>query len=119
MRLWIDDVRPAPANYIGVQRVQDAIKEIMSWEMRKDSLHIEFILGHISMNYLNKMLAHCTIEEIACDNDLGENELEGYKLLDWLEVTNRNYPIRILTDNPVARQRMRAIIERNGWKEIV
>ena len=59
-----------------------------------------------------------TIEEISCDNDLGENEVEGYKLLDWLEATCRNYPIRIHSANPVARERMRAIIERNGWTEV-
>ena len=30
----------------------------------------------------------------------------------------RNIPIRIHSANPVARQRMQAIIQRNGWKEI-
>lgn len=59
-----------------------------------------------------------TFTEISCDNDLGENEAEGYKLLDWLELTNRNYPIYVHSANPVARARMKAIIERNGWKEI-
>ena len=118
MKLWIDDVRPVPADYIRVFRVQDAIGQIRDWEMGKDAMLTEFILGHIPMDYLDKMINHYTIEEIACDNDLGEDELEGYKLLDWLEVTNRNYHIRILTDNPVARERMRAIIERNGWTEV-
>ena len=66
------------------------------------------------MNYIDVF----TFTEISCDNDLGEGEAEGYKLLDWLELTNRNYPIHIHSTNPVAVQRMRRIIERNGWKEI-
>ena len=40
------------------------------------------------------------------------------RLLDWLEETGRNYPIRIHSMNPVGVANMRAIIERNGWKEI-
>ena len=40
------------------------------------------------------------------------------KLLDWLEETGRNYPIRIHSMNPVGVQNMRAIIERNGWREV-
>ena len=39
-------------------------------------------------------------------------------LLDWLEETGRNYPIRIHSANAVGVQNMRRIIERNGWKEI-
>ena len=41
------------------------------------------------------------------------------KLLDWLEETGRNYPIRIHSMNSVGRENMRAIIRRNGWKEIL
>lgn len=40
------------------------------------------------------------------------------KLLDWLEETGRNYPIRIHSANAVGVANMRRIIERNGWKEV-
>ena len=30
----------------------------------------------------------------------------------------RNYPIRIHSQNPVGVANMRAIIERNGWREV-
>ena len=40
------------------------------------------------------------------------------KLLDWLEETGRNYPIRIHSMNPVGVENMRRIIERNGWTEV-
>ena len=48
------------------------------------------------------------------------NQSGGYyiKLLDWLEETGRNYPIRIHSMNPVGAANMRRIINRNGWEEV-
>lgn len=62
-----------------------------------------------------------TIEIISLDNDLGDLEKEGYKVLDWLESLQKpiDFSIHIHSANPVARERMRAIIRRNGWKEIL
>ena len=98
MKLWIDDVRPAPEGYIWAHSVWRAIKEIDLADMRGEA-----------------------IELIDIDHDAGDYWQYGgdyIKLLDWLEMTNRNYPIHIHSANPVAVQRMRRIIERNGWKEI-
>ena len=61
------------------------------------------------------------ISLIDIDHDAGDFAHDGgdyIKLLDWLEETGRNYPIRIHSQNPVGVQNMRAIIRRNGWKEI-
>jgi hypothetical protein len=63
-----------------------------------------------------------TIELIDIDHDAGIYARHGgdyIKLLDWLEETGRNYPIRIHSMNPVGVQNMRAIIQRNGWKEVL
>ena len=61
-------------------------------------------------------------ELIDIDHDAGEmfSKAGGdyIKLLDWLEETGRNYPIRIHSMNPVGVANMRAIIERNGWTEV-
>jgi hypothetical protein len=40
------------------------------------------------------------------------------KLLDWLEETGRNYPIRIHSANACGIANMRRIIQRNNWKEV-
>ena len=57
---------------------------------------------------------------ISIDHDAGEFGPPDYiKVLDWLEETGRNYPIRIHSMNVVGRMNMRAIIRRNGWKEIL
>lgn len=98
MKLWLDDCRPAPEGYIWVHSVWRAIKEIDLADMRGEA-----------------------IELIDIDHDAGDYWQYGgdyIKLLDWLEETGRNYPIRIHSMNPVGAANMRRIIERNGWKEI-
>jgi hypothetical protein len=61
------------------------------------------------------------IELLDLDHDLGDYSTDGgdgVKLLDWLEETGRNYPICIHSMNVVGAANMRAIIRRNGWKEV-
>jgi hypothetical protein len=63
-----------------------------------------------------------SIEFIDIDHDAGDYASDGgdyIRLLDWLEETGRNYPIHIHSMNPVGAANMRAIIERNNWKEIL
>ena len=118
LKLWLDDLRPAPEGYVWVDRVEDAIFEILRYEREQDSACAAYIYGTWDIKRAMEHIDAFTFTEISCDNDLGEGRVEGYKLLDWLELTNRNYPIHIHSANPVAAQRMRRIIERNGWKEI-
>ena len=101
MKLWLDDVRPAPEGYIWIEEVDAAKRYIQIVERSKGKLS--------------------PIELIDLDHDAGDYAQYGgdyIKLLDWLEETGRNYPIRIHSANPVGIQNMRRIIERNGWKEI-
>ena len=103
MKLWIDDVRPAPEGYIWIKSVNVAKRKIKENEQ------------------MNKVFHFTDIELIDIDHDAGDFVYDGgdyIKLLDWLEETGRNYPIRIHSMNPVGVANMRAIIQRNGWKEI-
>ena len=118
MRLWLDDLRPAPEGYVWVKTVYDAIEQICRHNADFDYCWKVYVCGCCTRERLEHCLAYWRIDEVSCDNDLGEHEPEGYKLLDWLEATGRNYPIHIHTDNAVARERMRAIVERNGWTEV-
>ena len=105
MKLWIDDVRPAPEGYVWCHSVWRAIKEIT---IRENEIK-EF--GDVE-----------PITLIDLDHDAGDYWQYGgdyVKLLDWLEETGRNYPIRIHSMNPVGRENMRAIIRRNGWTEVM
>jgi hypothetical protein len=61
------------------------------------------------------------LELLDLDHDAGDYYFGGgdyIRILDWLEATGRNYPIRIHSANAVGRENMRRIIERNGWTEI-
>lgn len=103
MKIWIDDCRPAPPGYIWIKSVTDA----------------RMIIKHPELWAKNKK--DCKIELIDIDHDAGDYALDGgdyIKLLDWLEETGRNYPIRIHSMNPVGVENMRRIIQKNGWKEI-
>lgn len=96
MRLWLDDVRPAPEGYdVVCFAVNNAIATIKQLE------------------HFNE-----TIELIDVDHDLGEYAKfggDGVKLLDWLEETGRNYPIRIHSANVVGRENMLRICRKNNW----
>jgi hypothetical protein len=98
MKLWIDDVRPAPEGYKWVKSVVSAQIAIIEHER------------------------YCVAFDLLdIDHDAGDYASDGGDyicLLDWLEETGRNYPIHIHSQNPVGVQNMRRIIERNGWKEI-
>lgn len=104
MKLWIDDVRPAPEGYMLCTSVNNA------------KCMIEIIEREILFANLNTK-----IELIDIDHDAGDYAYDGgdyIKLLDWLEATGRNYPIHIHSMNPVGVENMRRIIQRNGWKEV-
>lgn len=98
MKIWVDDIRQPPNfNYHWSVSVNNAIKAIEYFE--------EWF----------------KVELIDIDHDAGDYVSDGgdyIKLLDWLEETGRNYPIRIHSMNPVGIENMRRIIQKNGWTEI-
>lgn len=114
MKIWVDDIRPKPEgqNYIWCRSVNEA------------KARIEFI-EHRNRRYgvhtKNGVDEEAEIELIDIDHDAGDYAEDGgdyIKLLDWLEETKRNYPIHIHSMNPVGAFNMRAIIQKNGWKEV-
>ena len=117
MKLWIDDVRPAPEGYVPVKSVNEAKEAILSYEQYIAGILDE--LDYYDLDYLS--YDDDGIVYIDIDHDAGDFACDGgdyIRLLDWLEETGRNYPIRIHSANPVGVANMRRIIERNGWKEI-
>ena len=98
MKLWIDDVRPAPEGYYWATSVEAAKALILRYEILQESFEL-----------------------LDLDHDAGDYAYNGgdyIKLLDWLEETGRSYPIRIHSMNVVGVANMRAIIQRNGWTEV-
>ncbi len=99
MKIWVDDVRPAPEGYVWAKSVNDA-----KW----------ILYGN--------MITNRPIELLDIDHDAGDYAAEGgdyIELLNWLEEYMLCYfPIRIHSMNPVGVENMRRIIERNGWEEV-
>lgn len=94
MKIWLDDVRPAPCGYKLCRSVNEAIKTIETYE------NVE------------------QIEYIDCDHDLGDYAFDGgdgIKLLDWLLTRGTLYPVGLHTMNPVGRENMQRLIDRY-WK---
>lgn len=102
MKLWVDDIRPAPEGWHQAYSV-NATKEM------------------ILANYPD-------IEGISLDHDSSiYNQFGGdyINILKWLEEeehkTNKKivtFPIHIHSMNSVGAQNMRNIIQHNNWKEI-
>lgn len=114
MKLWVDDVRPAPEGYVWCNSVNDTINTIKLREARIENILQRYTPSEMRMKDLS-------IQVIDIDYDAGEYSQYGgdyIKLLDWLEETGRNYPIRIHSMNPVGVENMRRIIKRNGWTEV-
>lgn len=89
VKVWLDDLRPAPEGYIWCKSVNEAKRIIVSAEK--------------------------SISVIDCDHDLGDFAYDGgdgIKLLDWLAENELFYPIRLHTMNPVGRENMMRLVER-------
>lgn len=106
MKIWVDDIRPAPDGYRIVRSVNEAKEMIETYEV---------------MKRISGGKKYYDIELIDLDHDAGDFASDGgdyINILNWLEETGRNYPIRIHSMNPVGVENMRRIIERNGWREV-
>ena len=108
MKIWVDDLRTAPEGYRHVTNVDEAKKVIMQ--------------------LYNPHTHNCPkVEILDLDHDAGlwSNLGDFIDILKWLEKKQNekgwviNFPIRIHTMNPVGRENMRAVIQKNGWKEIM
>ena len=125
MKIWVDDVRPAPDGYEWCKSVNDAKRKIIGIERQ-----IEFIerkaneafrnFHRIQSLQIRKLATRREIEFIDIDHDAGEYAIYGgdyIKILDWLEEMNLGDGItfKIHSQNTVGRQNMKRVIEKNNW----
>ena len=93
MKLWIDDIRPAPDGFIWCKSVNQAKAAITAYE-----------------------------HQYSCDNiliDLDNDAADYFKILDWLEeknIVDTGYFFKIHSKNPIGIMKMEDIIHHNGWR---
>jgi hypothetical protein len=100
MKIYLDDVRPAPIGYELAKNYNEIIK---------------FLSSHYNDGI---------IEEISLDHDLGEEDLTGYDVLIWIEeqVFNNNYKppkIKLHSANPVGMYRMSQVVDSINRRGII
>jgi hypothetical protein len=88
MKIFLDDIRKTPIGWVRTYTAEETIE----------------------------LLGNNNVHEISLDHDLGEDRLEGYKVLTWIEeqvYSNFYTPpiIHIHTDNPAGRKRMVAAVK--------
>lgn len=99
MKLWIDDIRPAPDGFIWCKSVNQAKAAITTYEHQHSYDNILIDLDHDAGDYFN---------------DGGDY----FKILDWLEeknIVDTEYFFKIHSMNVVGRMNMEVICKRNGW----
>ena len=94
--VFLDDIRKEPQGFIRTYTVNETIELIQYCQTH-----------HIQINILS------------LDNDLGEFERDGYKVMDWIDeecILNKDFvlPKKILvhSSNPTAKRRMEQVISR-------
>ena len=96
MKIWLDDLRPAPAGFVWCRSVNEAKRLIAEQDTSQPT------------------------ECIDCDHDLGDyadDGGDGIRLLDWLLERGTLYPVALHTMNPVGRDNMRRMLQRHWMKE--
>ena len=96
MKLWIDDIRPAPDGFIWCKSINQAKAAITAYE-----------------------------HQYSCDNiliDLDNDAADYFKILDWLEeknIVDTGYFFKIHSKNPLGIMKMEDIIRHNGWRLVL
>lgn len=92
MKIWLDDVRPAPVGW--------------TWCKTAENAWVGLCVGDIK-----------EIEEISLDHDLGPDESTGYNLVCWME-RHGVWPdkVSIHSANSVGRKNIERALLANGYR---
>ena len=96
MKLWVDDIRPAPDGFIWCKSINQTKAAITAYE-----------------------------HQYSCDNiliDLDNDAADYFKIFDWLEeknIVDTGYFFKIHSKNPVGIMKMEDIIRHNGWRLVL
>lgn len=98
IKIWLDDIRIAPTDYIHCSSVNEVKEQILIAENNGEPimLNLDHDLGHFA-----------------------KKGGDGIELMNWLERTGRFYPVHFHTQNPVGLLNMQRVMKKYPqWMEI-
>lgn len=115
MKLWLDDIRPAPEGWTHVKTVQDAITFLKTGQVTEASLDHD--LGACDECLRGMTEAQWLVEAGYKSMPNCDHFGTGYNLVCWME-ENNVWPslIRVHSSNPVGRQRMQQVINKHYYE---
>lgn len=116
IKMWVDDIRPAPDGYEWFKSVNEVF-EFLSMEfdfciMMREQLEILLDLDHDAGEYANQGGDYIEILNAIERNNHFRKEHNNPEIYEIIPT------IHIHSMNPVGVENMRRVIQRNGWKEI-
>ena len=114
MKLWIDDVREAPEGYVWLKSSNEALRFIMA-----HGSEIELIdLDHDAGDYANMGGDYIRVlDELERKSHI-VSRVNGATFHNFWFARCQEIKFRLHSANPVGVQKMRMIIQRNGWTEV-
>ena len=100
MKIWVDDLRPAPEGYIWCKSTNEALRLIVPNIEKVKVIHLDHDMGDTfggdAINILNEL------------------ERKSHRSKDFSDAVIK-IVFKIHTANPVGAANMKAIIEKNNW----
>lgn len=110
IKIWVDDEREMPEGFDVWERTVLGTLECIEMAY-KYSLPIELSLDHDAGSYADKGGDYIKIL------DWLERESREH-FFDWERFIKENITFHLHTANPVGKENMRRIIQKNGWREV-
>jgi hypothetical protein len=115
MKLWIDDVRPAPEGYVWCKSTREALRLIVLEHKNEiELIDLDHDAGDFAkdggdfiniLNELERLSRH-------------KNIINGVELHNYWHKRCREIQFKLHSMNPVGVENMRRIIQRNNWREV-
>jgi hypothetical protein len=104
MKIWVDDIRPAPEGFIWCQSTNEALRLIVPNISDVEILHLDHDMG----------------DTFGGDAIIILDELErkAHRDNNFAEAV-RKITFKLHSANPVGVANMRSVIQKNGWKEVL
>lgn len=115
MKLWIDDMRPAPDGYVWCKSTNEALRAIVIEQRNEiELIDLDHDAGDFAkdggdfINVLNEL------ERLS----RRKNVVNGVEFHNYWHFRCKEIKFRLHSANPVGIENMRRIIQKNGWIEV-